>query len=126
MNKNTPKRVLQQAKRSAAIRTSQLSPDSLKDLVRDVLISMSTAQREDFAYTLEKELEAAGLDFRSYLIPLGIPARSPAELTPIEVGHLIRFLKIIVPASLPAIERSLGRFGAFADEITRRFDRQAA
>ena len=82
---------------------STLDPNELKSLVRDGLVAMNMADREDFIQGLETEMRRANLNMRAYLIPLGIPGRSPEDLTPTEVGHLIRFLKMNVPQAMPAI-----------------------
>jgi hypothetical protein len=104
----------------------KLSPDDSKDLIRDVLIGMTQPQREGFIETLEAELGGTDIDIRAYLVPLGIPARSPQELTPIEVGHLVRFLMIIKPSAMPAVERAMEQFAAFAHAIRKRFGQKAA
>src|SRR5258708_20720037 len=91
-----------------------LDPNELKGIIRDGLVSMNMTEREDFIQAFEAEMRRAGLDVRAYLIPLGIPARSPEDLTPTEVGHLIRFLKINVPQAMTAVARVLGRYTVFA------------
>ncbi len=85
---------------------------------------MTMAEREEFIQVLEAEMRRANLNMRAYLIPLGIPGRSPEDLTPTEVGHLVRFLKINVPQAMPAVERAMARFGVFAEKAGQ--DRLAA
>lgn len=92
-----------------------LDSDALKNMVRDELMSMITTDREVFVQTLEREMVRDNFSMRSYLIPLGIPARTPDELTPTEIGHLVRFLRIIVPRAMPAVERAMALFPAFAE-----------
>lgn len=92
-----------------------LDPDDLKNVVRDELVLMSKTDREVFVQVLEIEMERANFSMRSYLVPLGIPGRTPAELTPTEIGHLVRFLKISVPRAMPAVQRAMARFSAFAE-----------
>ncbi|HXG92972.1 MAG TPA: hypothetical protein VNN73_11490 [Blastocatellia bacterium] len=101
-----------------------LDPNDLKSVVRDGLVSMTMAEREEFIQVLEAEMRRANLNMRAYLIPLGIPGRSPEDLTPTEVGHLVRFLKINVPQAMPAVERAMARFGVFAEKAGQ--DRLAA
>src|SRR5215475_9476829 len=91
-----------------------LDPDDLKNVVRNELLSMSSADRELVVETLESEMERANFNMRSYLIPLGVLARTPAELTPTEIGHLVRFLNINVPGAMPVVERAIAQFPAFA------------
>ncbi len=99
---------------TAAASWSAVDASELKEIVRDGLVSMNTTDREEFIGTLEAEMRRAGLNMRAYLIPLGIPGRSPDDLTPTEVAHMIRFLKLNVPQAMPAIERALARYTVFS------------
>lgn len=103
-----------------------LDPNELKNVVRDGLVTMNMADREDFIQSLEIEMRRASLNMRAYLVPLGIPARTPEELTPTEVGHLIRFLKINVPQAMSAVERALSRYTVFGGKVGHPGDRLAA
>lgn len=94
-----------------------LSADDLKNIVRDGMMSMNMSEREDFVCALNNEIERAGLKMSAYLVPLGIPARSAEDLTPTEVGHLIRYLKINVPKVMSAVLRALNRYTAFAEKV---------
>lgn len=102
--------------KNQAIRSSQtqLDPNELKGVIRDGLSNMSMPDREEFIRTLEAEMRKISLNVRAYLIPLGIPGRSPEDLTPSEVGHLIRYLKLTVPQAMPAVERAMGRYTVFS------------
>jgi hypothetical protein len=91
-----------------------MDADELKAVIRDGMVAMNMTEREEFIETLEAELRRAGLNMRGYLVPLGIPGRSTEDLTPTEVAHLIRFLKLNVSQAMPAIERALGRYDSFS------------
>ena len=114
--------------RTQAGRTGQavLDPNDLKSMVRDGLVSMTMADREEFIQTLEGEMRRANLNMRAYLIPLGIPGRSPEDLTPTEVGHLVRFLKINVPKATQAIQRTLAHYDIFTEKVGQPRDKIAA
>jgi hypothetical protein len=90
--------------------------DDLKNMVRDRLLALTAVEREAFILALETEMRRVHLSMRAYLIPLGISARRPDELTPIETAHLVRFLKINVPQAMPAIENAMARFSVFAEK----------
>ena len=105
---------------------SSLDPDDLKNFIRDALLSLASEDRDDFIDALETEMERANLSMRSYLIPLGILAMTAAELTPTEVGHLVRFLKINVPRAMPTVESAIARFEAFAEHESGSTRRLAA
>src|SRR5829696_2421629 len=92
-----------------------IDPNELKAIVRDGLSIMPMTDREEFIQVLENEMKRSHLNLRAYLIPLGIPGRTPEELTPTEVGHLIRFLKINVNQAMKAVERTLSAFRVFAE-----------
>jgi hypothetical protein len=100
--------------------------DDLKKMVRDGLVAMTHEERGAFIQALGTELRRAGLDMRAFLIPLGISAMTIAELTPSEIGHLVRFLKINMPRAMPAIEKVIARFAAFAAHQEASDDRLAA
>src|SRR5215218_3431868 len=116
MAKNINTRNLHSRNRTATAGQAGLDPNDLKSIVRDGLVSMNMSEREDFIQALEAEMRRANLNMRAYLIPLGIPGRSPEDLTPTEVGHLIRFLKINVPKAMTAVERAMARFTIFAEK----------
>jgi hypothetical protein len=103
-----------------------LDPNELKTVVRDGLATLNMADREEFIQILETEMKRSNLNLRSYLVPLGIPGRTPEDLTPTEVGHLIRFLKINVSQAMKAVERTLGSFRVFAEVMTGSNHRLAA
>ena len=103
-----------------------VDPYDLKLLVRDGLASMTTADREAFILAFERELRSANLSMRAYLIPLGISASSPEELTPSDVGHLVRFLKINVPKAMRIVDGAIERFAVSAEKVGDSVDRLAA
>jgi hypothetical protein len=105
---------------------SEVDAGELKEVVRDGLVAMNITEREEFIGALEAEMRRTGLNMRAYLIPLGIPGRSPEDLTPTEVAHMMRFLKLNVPQAMPAIERSLARYEIFSTLIAGKGHRIAA
>ena len=107
-------------------RIGSVDPNELKARIRDGLVAMDIPTREAFIRTLEAEMKRLRLDMRSYLIPLGIPARSPEDLTPTEVGHLVRYWRYNVPQAMPAVERTLSRCGVDVSDGVQPGDRLAA
>jgi len=91
--------------------------EDLKNLIRDSLLGMARGEQKDFIQALESEMEQSGLTIRQYLIPLGIPALRVEDLTPTEIGHLVRFLKINIPTALPAVEKAMARFGILTEKL---------
>jgi hypothetical protein len=85
----------------------KLDADELKRSVREFLVLMNAAERKVFLTSLEDEMRRTGLSIKRYLIPLGIAAAYVEDLTPNEVGHLIRFFRINVPQAMSAVLRAL-------------------
>lgn len=95
--------------------TASREADDVKNTVRDALLLMTWDEQAEFIQALESDMRRAYLTITHYLIPLGIPGMSPEELTPIEVGHLVRFLKLHVPQAMPVVERALARLEVFRE-----------
>lgn len=117
---------IQRMRRGPSSSMVSVGPDELKMVVRDVLAPMTTADRIAFILALEAELRSANLSMRSYLFLLGISATSPEELTPGDIGHFVRFLKINVPSAMRAVDGVIDRLSTFAANITKSDDRLAA
>jgi hypothetical protein len=126
MAKNIQGRQIHSRNESAAVKWSALDANELKAVVRDGMVAMNMTEREEFIGTLEAELRRGGLNMRAYLVPLGIPGRSTEDLTPTEVAHLIRFLKLNAPQAMPGIERALARYSIFAANVGQDGHRIAA
>jgi hypothetical protein len=110
----------------ATVSWSTVDASELKEVVRDGLVAMNASEREEFIQKFEAELRHAGVNMRAYLVPLGIPGRSSDDLTPTEVAHMMRFLKLNVPKAMPAIERALASNDIFSAGISGRGHRIAA
>lgn len=95
--------------------TASREADAVKNTVRDALLLMTGPEQVEFIQALESEMRRADLSVTHYLIPLGIPGMTPEELTPLEVGHLIRFLKINVRQAMPAVRRAMARLEVFRE-----------
>jgi hypothetical protein len=126
MRRRIPARTEIQSMNGAKKTFAYLDPNEIKSIVRDGLAKMTLADREEFIQILEAEMKRSNLNLRAYLVPLGIPGRTPEELTPTEVGHLIRFLKINVTNALKAIERTLSSFTIFDETMGINRTRLAA
>jgi hypothetical protein len=97
-------------KRSAMPIDSKAAND-LRSLIRDQFTSKSFAERASFVATLTLELRRINLSIGVYLALLGIPRDDPQEVTPTEVGHLIRFLLLNVPQARSAIAKAASQHG---------------
>src|SRR5882672_6512891 len=111
--RNVRMRTARNRVRMPSFDTASREADDVKNTVRDALLLMTWDEQVEFIQALESEMRRADLTITHYLIPLGIPGMSPEELTPIEVGHLVRFLKIHVRQAMPAVERAMARLEVF-------------
>ena len=89
--------------------TASRGSHDVKTIVRDALLLMTGAEQVEFIQALESEMRRENLSITEYLIPLGIPGMRPEDLTPTEVGHLVRFLKMHVVQAVTAVERAMTR-----------------
>jgi hypothetical protein len=99
--------------------TASREADDVKNIVRDALLLMTLAEQVEFIQALESEMRRANLSITRYLIPLGIPGMTPEELTPTDVGHLVRFLKMHVLQALTAVERAMARLEVLREKDDR-------
>jgi len=113
--RNTRLRVARKRVQMLSSDTASREADDVKNTVRDALLLMTWAEQVEFIQALESEMRRENLSITHYLIPLGIPGMRPEELTPIEVGHLVRFLKLHVRQAMPAVERAMVRLEVFEE-----------
>lgn len=126
MRKSIQNRGVRSVYRASISGIGSVDADDLKLLVRDGLAAMTTVDRVAFILTFERELRSANLSMRAYLFPLGISVTSPEELTPGEVGHLVRFLKMNVPKAMRVVDGAIERLATSAEGVARPGDRLAA
>ncbi len=99
--------------------TASRGADDVKTIVRDALLLMTWAEQVEFIQALESEMRRENLSITAYLIPLGIPGMRPEELTPTEVGHLVRFLRMQVLQAVTAVERAMARLEVLREKEDR-------
>lgn len=81
--------------------------NEMKHGICNLLLALSVPERKAFISSFEAGIRNLGLSLRSYLIPLGITATRPTDMTPSEVGHLIRFFCVNIPQTREAIRQIL-------------------
>src|SRR5262245_17067961 len=119
-------RALPRVGRMSESRRDSANPDELKILVRDGLASMTADDREAFILALENQLRPVNVNIRQHLVPLGISASSLQELTPSDIAHLVRFLKINMPTAMLAVDGLINQFVAGAEKFAKAGDRLVA
>jgi hypothetical protein len=83
------------------------TPSELCDAVRGAMVAVPLDDRISITEKLLSALKGSRLNVGSILLLLGIHADSVEELTPSDVGYLVRYIRINSPAVVPALRRPL-------------------
>src|SRR5262249_2311416 len=75
-------------------------PDELGRVVQDTVSSISEEQRAAYSRRLISILVELGLNVPALLYVSGVVEQEPDDLTPAEIAHLIRYVRINVPWAL--------------------------
>ncbi len=103
-------------------------PDMLRDSVQRGLSQLSEEDRPHVYARLLTTLNKAGVNLGQLLLVLGIPARTPAELTAPEIATLVRYVRLNEPTAMVALATVLSEFVTTNAEAGRasRVSRRAA
>ena len=96
-----------------------LTPDDLRDQVRITFATLCEPERQQLRQRLLKGLAQAGVHLGSALFKLGIPATTFDDLSPSDLGKLMRYVRIYCPAAREALVDLLGELLAWKDNLTR-------
>jgi hypothetical protein len=80
-----------------------IEPNSLRDRVYTALSGLSFEERATTIDNLINNLKGFSVNVRTGLLMLGITARTVSDLTPSDIGKLVRYLHINAPKALEAI-----------------------
>ncbi|HKV38485.1 MAG TPA: hypothetical protein VJX67_04665 [Blastocatellia bacterium] len=105
---------------------SALDPTVLRDSVRNAILTFPQEERAAITARLVARLKEARFDLRSSVIVLGINARSAEDLTPSDIGHIMRYLRLTAQPVFAAITPSLTELLGDAERTRNRQSRQAA
>jgi len=75
-------------------------PDELRREVQKAVSSLGEDQRAAYSRRLFTALSELGLDVRAILYISGVVESEPEDLTPAEIGHLFRYLRLNLPWTL--------------------------
>lgn len=92
------------------------SPDWLRDRVFNALKRISTDERASVRDSILSDLRNAGVNIMSSLVVLGIPARTPDELSPSDMAKLVRYVRINMPEALKVLGGTLTKLIASEGE----------
>lgn len=96
-----------------------MDPNQLRDSVRDSLLALPFEARADYRDQILSSLAAAGAKLGSIAVLLGISARQADEITPSELAHLIRYVRINSPQFIATSATAISRMMETADRIRR-------
>lgn len=80
-----------------------LEPDDLRNQVQKTLSTLSEADRQTLRQRLIAGLTQAGVNVGSSLFMLGIPAANLNDLTPTDMGKLLRYIRINFPSAIESL-----------------------
>jgi hypothetical protein len=101
-----------------AINSLTADPDELRDRVRNALTRISATDRAAVRDQLLNELQQSGLNIGNCLFSLGIMANMPGELTPSDLGYLVRYIRINYPEKMRVVAGLLNTLLSPNDEKT--------
>jgi hypothetical protein len=85
---------------AAMARPWDANPDELKRVIQHAVSSLGENQRAAYCRRLVAALSELGLDVPAILYVAGIVESEPADLTPAEIAHLFRYLRLNFPWTL--------------------------
>ncbi len=86
-----------------------IGPDDLFDKTRKVLSELPEENRESLRDQILRGLRKAGVNIASALLMLGVLARTPDDLTPPDIGMLLRYVRLNTPEALKAVAGPLAQ-----------------
>ena len=83
------------------------SPEWLRDRVFKALNKLPTQERASVRDKILLDLRKVGVNISSGLMKLGIPAKTPDDLSPSDIAKLVRYVRINSPEAIKAISGTL-------------------
>ena len=106
----------------------KVEPDALRDSVRDKLSALTADELASWRDHLLSGLRKAGVNLGVCRFLLGTSGDSTDNLTPSDIAHLIRYVRLNLPEALKVVAGRLGKLlTASDDSVTkaRQFRRAA-
>src|SRR5689334_11070155 len=94
-----------------------LAPDDLRNEVQRMLSMLGEADREIWCRRLLDGLAKAGVDIGATLFMLGTGASRLDELTPSDLGKLLRYSRINTPEAIEALAEPLTELFVVKEEL---------
>jgi len=87
----------------AASHLGSVEPNRLRDLVVTSSSLLSEDERKSLNAAVLRDLKKAGVNVGSLTVALGLAATASDELTPSDLGQLLRYVRINSPRALEAV-----------------------
>jgi hypothetical protein len=78
----------------------ETDPDVLRRVIQNAVSSLGEDQRAAYSRRLITALSELGLDVRAILYLAGVVESEPEDLTPAEIAHLFRYVRLNLPWAL--------------------------
>jgi hypothetical protein len=99
---------------------SRMGPDELRDAVRDSLLALKFDERVVLVDKLIAGFKKARLNLGAAVMLLGIQGETVNDLTPSDIAHLVRYVRINNPAILACVKPQLGELLGIETETKQR------
>jgi hypothetical protein len=97
-----------------------MDPDELRNRLRDSLLTRPFDERSVATNRIATGLKNAGLNVGATAVLLGIPGETVSDLTPSDIAHLVRYVRINRPEILKAVTQPLIEVLTRTSEPVRR------
>ena len=86
---------------------TDIEPDALRDSVRNALSELSADELASWRDHLLDGLRKAGVNLGACSFLIGISANSTNALTPSDIAHMIRYVRINLPEAMKVVETAI-------------------
>jgi hypothetical protein len=92
-------------RRAVLSKTWASDPDELRRAVQAAVSSLGDERRAGYSRRLIRAFTDMRLNVRAIMYLSGIVEQEPADLTPSEIAHLVRYVRINVPWALVEVDK---------------------
>ena len=96
-----------------------IEPDTLRDRIYEGLTVLAPDKRAALRDCILAGIDEGGEDIGSSLLMLGIPAKTPDELTPYDIAKLVRYIRLNAPQVLIFLVTPLSELLTAANSVCR-------
>lgn len=105
---------------------AEMDPNFMRDAIRDAILGFPLEERAAVRDRLLLSLSKAGVDLGTLLILLGINVTVADELTPSDLGHLLRYLRLTSAAEFDAVKPTVAELIMPSGKVERPHETRKA